>query len=164
MGVCPKHRIALTGRCPSCRVALYADNLKARRPAELIACRKCGAKLAGAGGEPAHETALHLQQMLIMAKQSGRLTLPRIGDLEWSTMMALIDVLLGTVWIGTALKYRRQLFKRINNDLGLGDDQAERIPWRTNCRHETQGNLSPARLRRPAWIGSGTGATATPQQ
>jgi len=131
-GVCPKHRIALTGRCPSCRVALYADNLKARRPAELIACRKCGAKLAGDGGEPAHETALHLQQMLLMAKQSGRLTLPRIGDLEWSTMMALIDVLLGTVWIGTALKYRRQLFKRINNDLGLGEDQAERIPWRTN--------------------------------
>lgn len=132
VGVCPEHRIALTGRCPSCRVALYADNLKARRPAELIACRKCGAKLAGAGGEPAHETALHVQQMLIMAKQSGRLTLPRIGDLEWSTMMALIDVLLGMVWIGTALKYRRQLFKRITNDLGLGDDQAERIPWRTN--------------------------------
>lgn len=131
-GVCPKHRIALTGRCPSCRCALYADSLKACQPAEQIACRKCGAKLVGAGGEPAHEMALHHQQMLIMAKRSGRLTLPRIGDLEWSTMMALIDVLLGAVWIGTGLKYRRRLFKRITNDLGLGEDQAEHIPWRTN--------------------------------
>jgi len=130
-GVCPKHRVALNGRCLSCRCALFADSLKARQTANLIACRKCGAKLAGAGA-PAHEATLRLQQALIVGKRSGRLALPRIGDLDWPTMVALIDVLLGMVWIGTAREYRRRLFKRIADDLDLGEDQTDSIPWRTN--------------------------------
>ena len=130
-GVCPKHRISLTGRCPSCRCALYVESLKARQTAGLIACRKCVAKLAG-GGAPANEATLRLQQALIVGKRSGRLALPRIGDLDWPTMMALIDVLLGMVWIGTAREYRRRLFKRIADDLDLGEDQTDSIPWRSN--------------------------------
>jgi transposase len=126
-GVCPEHRVILTGRCPSCRCVLRVAGLNARQPLDLTICRKCGAKLAGAAGDLAHPSTLRLQRMLIAGKRSDRTELPSAGTLDWSTTIALIDVLLGIVWIDIPQKYRDRLFARIANDLVLGE--RNNIAW-----------------------------------
>lgn len=129
-GVCPEHRVILTGRCPSCRCVLRVADLNARQPVDLTICRKCGAKLAGAAGDPAHPSTLRLQGGLIEGKQSDRTELPGTGTLDWSSTIALIDVLLGIVWIDIQRKYRGRLFARVANDLDLG--QHNNIVWSSN--------------------------------
>lgn len=129
-GVCPDHRVALTGQCPSCRCVLRIDTLKAGKPADLTVCRKCGAKLAAAKSSPAHPLALRLQEVLIAGKRSGRTVLAGAGILDWPTTMALADVLLGMVWTDIPRKHCDRLFARIANDLGLG--AGDSIAWGSN--------------------------------
>jgi transposase len=127
-GICPKHRSVLTGHCPSCRCVRRIAGLNAREPVDLTICWKCGAKLIGAAGDPADPSALRLQDILVAGKQSNRTELPGAGRLDWPTTMALIDVLLGIVWMDTKRKYRARLFARIANDLDLGEHNV----WSTN--------------------------------
>lgn len=129
-GACPEHRVILTGRCPSCRCVLRVAGLNARQPVELTICRKCGAKLARAAGDPAHPSTLRLQGVLIAGKQSDRTELPSAGTLDWPSTMALIDVLLGMVWIDIQRKYCGRLFARVANDLKLGE--RNNIVWGSN--------------------------------
>jgi transposase len=129
-GVCPEHRVILTGRCPSCRCVVRVAGLNARQPVDLTICRKCGAKLGGAAGDPAYPSTLRLQEVLIAGKQSGRTKLPSAGTLDWPTTMALIDILLGMVSIDIPQKYRDRLFARIANDLDLGEHN--NIVWSSN--------------------------------
>lgn len=131
-GVCPEHRVILTGRCPSCRCVLRLAGLNARQPVDPTICRKCGAKLAGAAGDPANPSALRLQEILVAGKQSDRTELPGAGTFDWSTTMALIDVLLGMVWIDIHRKYRGRLFARVVNDLDLGEHNNDNIVWGSN--------------------------------
>lgn len=129
-GVCPDHRVILAGHCPSCRCVLRVASLRARQPVDLTVCRKCGAKLGGAEGDPAHPSALRLQEALIAGKQSDRTMLPGAGALDWPTTMALADVLLGMIWIDIPRKHRDRLFARIANDLDLGE--GDNIVWNSN--------------------------------
>jgi hypothetical protein len=115
-GVCPEHRVILTGRCPSCRCVVRVAGLNA--------------KLGGAAGDPAYPSTLRLQEVLIAGKQSGRTKLPSAGTLDWPTTMALIDILLGMVSIDIPQKYRDRLFARIANDLDLGEHN--NIVWSSN--------------------------------
>lgn len=130
VGICPEHRTVLAGRCPSCRCMLRASGLNARQPVDPAICRRCGATLASAAGDSAHPAALRLQELLVAGKQLNRTELPGVGMLDWSTTMALIDVLLGMVWIDIPGRYRDRLFARIANDLGLSKHNI--IVWASN--------------------------------
>ena len=127
-GVCPQHRIALTGRCPSCGCVLRFGGLNAREPINPSLCRTCGGKLSDADRDPAHPSAVQLQQLLCSGKRSGQTMLPYAGIVDWTTTMALVDVLLGMVWIDIRRKYRDRLFARIAKDLGLGN----KVAWNSN--------------------------------
>lgn len=129
-GVCPEHRVILTGRCPSCRCVLRIAGLNARETVDLTICRKCHVKLVSAEGVPAHPAALRLQKILIAGKQSNRAELAGVVSLDWPTTMALIDVLLGMVWIDIPRKHRERLFGRVANDLDLGEHN--NIVWSSN--------------------------------
>lgn len=129
-GVCPEHRVILTGRCPSCRYVLRIAGLNTREPIDLTICRKCGAKLVSAEGVPAHPSALRLQETLIAGKQSNQTKFPGSAALDWPTTMVLIDVLLDMVWIEIPRKHRERLFARIANDLNLGKHND--ILWSSN--------------------------------
>lgn len=41
-----------------------------------------------------------------------------LGVLQWSTAVALIDLILGIAWIGSRLDLRRRCFEQIEDDLG----------------------------------------------
>lgn len=133
-GVCPEHRVALTGRCPSCGCVLRFGGLNAREPIDPSLCRKCGGKLCGADGDPAHPSAVQLQQLLSSGKRSGQTMLASAGIVDWTTTMALVDVLLGMVWIDIRRKYRDRLFARIAKDLDLGN-------WGDIVWHSNYGGL-----------------------
>jgi transposase len=128
--ICPEHRTVLAGRCPSCRCVLRAAGVNARRPIDPAVCRRCGAMLASVAGDGANPATLRLQELLVAGKQSNRTELPGVGMLDWSTTMALVDVLLGMVWIDIPGRYRDRLFARIANDLGLG--KHKNIVWASN--------------------------------
>jgi transposase len=129
-GVCPQHRVVLTGHCLSCRCVLRSPGLSYRQPVDLIICRKCGVKLVGTVDVPAHPSVLRLQAILVAGKQSNRTELLGAGILDWPTTMALIDVLLSMVWIDIPRKYRERLFARIAKDLDLGEHND--VVWSTN--------------------------------
>ncbi|MGF6312071.1 transposase [Bradyrhizobium sp. i1.8.4] len=129
-GVCPEHRIVLTGHCPSCRCVLRVPGLNTRQPVDLTICRKCGLKLAGTIGVLAPPSALCLQAILVAGKELNRTRLPGGSTLDWPTTMALIDVLLSMVWIDIPRKYRERLFVRIAKDLDLGEHN--NIVWSSN--------------------------------
>jgi transposase len=133
-GVCPQHRVALMGRCPSCGCVLRFGALNAREPINPSLCRKCGGKLSGADGDPAHPSTVQLQQLLFLGKRSGQTMLASAGIVDWTTTMALVDVLLGMVWIDIQQKYRERLFARIAKDLDLGD-------WGDIVWHSNYGGL-----------------------
>lgn len=132
VGVCPDHHVALTGQCPTCHCLLRVASLKAATPIDMGVCRKCGAKLAGAEADPAHGMALRLQNALVAGKRSGDTVLPGIGRLDWSTTMALADVLLGMVWIDVPGEPHRRLFDRIADDIELGEDERRWLLWGSN--------------------------------
>ncbi len=119
-GACPRHRTILTGQCPTCRHPIRLNSLKASSPTVLFTCRRCGAHLMGDTGQPAHALALSLQDMLATGKRTGVVDLPSIGRIDWETLMATTDMLLGMIWTNVAAEQRERLFNRIARDISLG--------------------------------------------
>lgn len=46
--------------------------------------------------------------------------LPGVGQIDWSVMMALADMLLGMIWTDITTEHRKRLFDRIASDIALG--------------------------------------------
>ncbi len=138
-GACPRHGTMLTSRCPSCGNSLRLRGLKGLEPIDLL-CGRCNATLSDAGSAPAHPLVLELQAALIAGKQSGVAILPGVGALDWSTTMALADVLLSIIWMRRSKRprdhltprLRDRLFAAIGRDLGMTDGEWKDIPWKEN--------------------------------
>jgi len=60
---------------------------------------------------------IRFQRRLLAGRPQGLIELPGIGEIDWTTAVALFDVLLGAVWIDTKPAARDQLFARIARDL-----------------------------------------------
>jgi len=131
-GVCPRHRTVLTSKCPACATLLRAETPKADKPVDLLACRRCGARLAADEVQTACVAALTLQDALIVGKRSGTTQLPGIGALDWRTTVALADVLLGMVWADGSDERRRRLFARIGTELDLAGRDRAAVVWTGN--------------------------------
>ncbi len=131
-GVCPRHRTVLTGQCPSCRGAIRLESLSARSPVDLLSCRKCGVRLAGPESEAARPLAIDLQDILVAGKRNGTVNLPGVGQIDWSVMMALADMLLGMIWTDIATGHRKCRFDRIARDIALGGTDRMTPPWTSN--------------------------------
>ncbi|WP_244440106.1 TniQ family protein [Mesorhizobium metallidurans] len=120
IGVCPRHRTQLIGQCPGCRCPIRFKGLNAKAPVDLLACQKCGRGLACLQGQRANDRSVDLQSLLVAGKKTGVVLLPSVGEVEWATMMAVADMLLGMIWTGVATQHREQLFNRIARELDLG--------------------------------------------
>jgi len=116
---CPEHRTVLTGQCPRCWCPIQLYGLNASWPVDLLACQRCGARLAGPKAQPAHAAVLDVQDVMVRAKRMGAATLPIIGETQWAALIAAADTLQAMVWTATA-GHRERLFKRIGSDLALG--------------------------------------------
>jgi hypothetical protein len=121
-GVCPQHRTRLVGECPACRCPIRVRGLSAKTPVDLLACQKCGGGFVGAQGRWAHDQSVELQSLLVAGKRTGALVLPGVGEVDWTTMMAVADMLLGMIWSVVTTQHREQLFNRIARELGLGGE------------------------------------------
>lgn len=119
VGVCPRHRSRLTGECPTCRCPIRLRGLNTKTPLDPLACPKCGGGFASLRGERAHDRSVELQSLLVAGKEAGTLVLPSVGEVEWATMMAVADMLLGMIWTGVTAEHREQFFNRIARDLDL---------------------------------------------
>jgi transposase len=119
-GACPRHRTLLSGQCPSCWQPIKLKGLNVSSPVDLLACQRCGARLAGPAAQPAHPLVLDLQDMLIAGKRTDALDPAGVGRINWATMMAVTDMLLGMIWADIATQHRERLFDRVSRDLALG--------------------------------------------
>lgn len=131
-GVCPRHRTVLTSKCPACATLLRAGTSIADKPVDLLACRRCGTRLAADEDQAACVAALALQNALIVGKRSGTTQLPGLGALDWRTTVALADALLGMVWVGGSDERRRRLFARIGTEIDLAERDRATVPWTGN--------------------------------
>ena len=94
---------------PECRFACRSSRMPALR----------GGGLRVQPAQPAHPIVLDLQDVLVAGKRSGVLEPQEVGRIDWATMMAVADMLLGMIWADIATEYRERLFDRIGRDLAL---------------------------------------------
>ncbi|MBH5384986.1 TniQ family protein [Bradyrhizobium diversitatis] len=136
---CPRHGVALSGRCQSCGKALRLRGLNGSEPIDLH-CGRCAAPLTNVESLPAHSAVLDLQATLVAGKRNGTTILPGIGALNWPTTVALADVLLAMVWMRRTKKQRDylvprrrdRLFASIGRDFGMTRREWEGVSWTTN--------------------------------
>ncbi|MDA8251059.1 MAG: TniQ family protein [Rhodospirillales bacterium] len=108
LAACTIHGTVLLAECPECHAKLRMP--PAYSPAFAPdRCGRCGLRFARVRRQPALDLITHLQDALILGRASGMVILPGLGALPWPLTMALFDVLLGMVWVGTKVR-RRQLF------------------------------------------------------
>lgn len=120
VAICPRHTAILVRRCPACRAKLGFATFAAKVSSMPDRCTRCGLDLAAMSGQHADERALQLQEVLLSGKRSGVVQLPALGAMDWSSVVAAVDVLLGMIWIGTAPMARARLYARVVRDFGLG--------------------------------------------
>jgi hypothetical protein len=135
VAVCPTHQVQLTQHCAKCRRLNFRSHASDQM-VDLTRCPLCGLEfmVSRAKGKLVPFAAVCFQQVLLTGKRCGQLSLPQLGSLDWSTAMALTDVLLGIVWTMMGSNSRKSLFTQISRDLGAkaGPGKRDVIHWNTN--------------------------------
>ena len=129
VGACPLHRAVLTEQCPGCWCVVRVDNLKTALPRKPPTCLRDGGRLAVPETRTAHALVLALQGIMVAGKRDGTAVLPTAGRVNWTTMIAAADMLLGMIWQDVTPRQRERLFDRIAQDVALG--QADRAALST---------------------------------
>lgn len=116
MAVCPIHGTQLIDRCSACgaapRVAPFA-NTTIFSPGT---CARCSKSLLGNASLTAHPSVVSMQAVLLEGKRRGVFDLTGLGSLTWKEMVALADVLLGTVWGDITLAEKEELLHAFASD------------------------------------------------
>jgi hypothetical protein len=110
MAVCPDHGTILLERCRACRKTLQFRPFGSRVPFSPQQCTSCNATLLDPPDHPALPVVVCLQAALLTAKSQGKAQLDGLGPITWSEMVALIDVLCGTVWTDLTLTEQEKLW------------------------------------------------------
>ena len=110
MAVCPDHGTILLERCTVCRKAFQFRPFGSRAPFLPERCTRCGARLLDAPDNPAVPAVMRFQAALLIGKRQGKVEFDQLGPITWSEMVALIDVLCGTVWTDLTLTEQEQLW------------------------------------------------------
>jgi len=120
IAVCTRHRTVLLSKCPTCCGVFRLPSVGSFEPFAPHLCSDCGASLAGVLTREAHAAAIRIQDALLDIKHRGIASLPGLGVIDWSPAMAVADVLLGMIWVGTKPNLRGRLLRRIADDFDLG--------------------------------------------
>jgi transposase len=133
VSVCARHRTVLIAHCPSCLAMVRTPAPSSRLITRVGWCWRCGAALTGKSGEQAaYGAILAVQDRLLSIKRQGAGQMPGLGEIDWRTLMVLIDLVLSIVWQGTADHARERLFDRVVCDLDLDREARFHIEWTTN--------------------------------
>jgi hypothetical protein len=110
MAVCPAHGTILLERCTVCRKALHFRAFGSRAPFSPDRCTRCGALLLDSPDRPALPAVVRVQAALLAGKSHGKVEFDQLGSITWPEMVALIDVLVGTLWTDLTLTEQEQLW------------------------------------------------------
>ena len=126
ISVCQTHGAVLLTECPECGGKLRMPPAFSQTFAP-DRCARCGLRFARVRRRPALASVTTLQDILILGRAAGTVMLPGLGGLAWPLTMALFDVLLGMVWMGTRTRRRRLFLTAIAKEFGcdeLNDEHA----------------------------------------
>ena len=132
IAVCNKHLTRLVTNCAACGVILSLPGLNLRRPVVIGRCSRCERKIDGSHATPALPVVSDMQVRLLRLKHDGAGSLPGIGWVTWTTLVALVDLVLSALWRSRARYARERLFRRIVIDNGLDPEQRLQIDWPSN--------------------------------
>lgn len=110
MAVCPDHGTMLTERCSDCRRRLRLPRLDSPTSFSPAVCAACGANLLAGPDTPALACVLRMQSAFLNAKSHGATELGKLGQLTWMELVALADVLGGTVWTDLTVAEQERLW------------------------------------------------------
>ncbi len=113
VAVCPRHEIALVTRCPSCNSKLRSAAYGSASPRPPHQCATCGSSVLTAKTGHAQASVLKLHAALVRGKRLGAIDLAGIGRLSWPDTVALVDVLMGTIWTALHTRERQDIFQRM---------------------------------------------------
>jgi hypothetical protein len=109
LAICPKHMTILIERC-TCGARLRIASLTADRSFSPSTCTRCGMNVLGGEAVPAHPAALKMQNALLRAKREDICELDELGMFTFPQMIALADVLLGTLWTDLTMAEQERVF------------------------------------------------------
>lgn len=141
MAVCPHHNVRLITRCKRCRRGLGVPPFSTAAAFAPTVCLRCGESLLDGCYEIAHPSVIQLQAALLRAKREGVTDLFGFGQFSWKELVALADVLLGTVWTGTTFDERQRIWSRYEFE-SVHEPRGEMQIH--DCRHDS--------LRFLAWL------------
>lgn len=110
MAVCPDHGCILIERCNACHGRLRVAPFGTRAPFSPDLCTRCGESLLDGPDTRAHPSVVRLQAALLKAKSAGMVELDGLGSLTWKEIVALLDVLNGTVWTDLTVTDQEELW------------------------------------------------------
>ena len=110
MAVCPHHGTILIERCRACGASLRVAPFTMPTSFAPATCVRCGSSLVDGRDRPPHPAAVRMQTALLCGKQTGVTDLEGLGRFTWKETVALIDVLVGTVWTDLTLAEQEQVF------------------------------------------------------
>jgi TniQ len=132
MAVCPQHQTVLIERCRHCRASLRVARFVNVASFGPPICTRCAGGLLDDRYVPAHPAVLRMQAALMGAKSNGVTELDGIGRLTWKELVALADVLIGTVWTELTLAEQEEIFLSYTSD-PLTRSRADDAIY--DCRH-----------------------------
>jgi len=141
LAVCPIHDTILLTRCAQCRCGIRVSQLSVSSPFSPTTCNRCGESLLSSRQRIAHPAVTTLQASLLTGKREGVLEIAGLGTFTWREFVALVDVLLGTIWTHTTMEERGGIFLRYEYE-SLQEPRTETLFY--DCRHDS--------LRFLAWL------------
>lgn len=109
LAACPIHGTQLIERCHACGAALRVAPFANTATFSPGTCTRCSKSLLGKTPVVADPRVLHIQAAMLDGKRHGVLELAGLGRLMWKELVALADVLLGTVWSDLTLAEKEEL-------------------------------------------------------
>ncbi len=110
VAVCPDHGNILIERCSECRRRLRLPRFDSRVSFSPSTCTPCGATLLAGADTPAFASVLRMQSAFLSAKEHGSTHLGGLGRLTWKELIALTDVLIGTIWTDLTVAEQERLW------------------------------------------------------
>lgn len=141
LAVCPLHGTVLLTRCAQCRCGIRVSQLSVCALFSPTTCNRCGESLLSGRRRIAHPAVTALQEAMFKGKRDGAVEIAGLGTFSWREFVALVDILLGTLWTHTTMEERNGILLRYEYE-SLEEPRPEIHFY--DCRHDS--------LRLLAWL------------
>lgn len=146
VAMCPRHGTILVERCHRCHASVRLAPFSSIAALSPATCQRCGTSVLAEGHFVAHPSVVRIQTALWRGKREGITEIEGLGRLTWQELVALIDVLLGMMWVGVTHAVQHQILQLYT--IGIADEPPV---GNDTCIY----NVRHASLRFLAWLVEG---------